>query len=156
LQKSPYRTSNIPPYFHPFYDPDVSSRAMMDLIIEALACDRTRVVTMAWDEPNVYDWLTDANNQVIQADDWHQDYVHPGGVTVADPSPQRDRLFRVFKYYNGEASYFLDKMKATPEGDGTLLDHSLVLYVNEFSNGSTHSHLGKPYWIAGKLGGMIQ
>jgi hypothetical protein len=156
LQKSPYRTNNTPPTFNPFYDPDVSSRAMMDLIVEALACDRTRVVTMGWDEPNVYDWLTDANGQVIQADDWHQDYVHPGGGTVAMPSPQRDRLFRVFRYYHGEANYFLDKMKSTTEGDGTLLDHSLVLSINEFSSGSTHSSLGKPYWIAGKLGGMIQ
>jgi hypothetical protein len=156
LQKSPYRTSNVPPYFHPFYDPDVSSRAMMDIIIEALACDRTRVVTMAWNNPNVYDWLHDVNNNVIQCDDWHQQYVHPGGGTVGTPSPQRDWLQRVFTYYHGEANYFLDKMKNTPEGDGSLLDHSLVYYANEFSNGSTHSSLGKPYWLAGKLGGVLQ
>jgi hypothetical protein len=156
LQRSPYRTDLTVPGFHPYYDPDISSHAMMDILAMALACDRTRVATMAWDQPNLYDWLTDVNGQVIQADDWHQQYVHAGGGTVTMPSPQRDRLFRVFRYYHGEANYLLDQLKAIPEGDGTILDHSLVLYANEFSDGSVHSHQAKPYFLAGKLGGVIR
>jgi hypothetical protein len=156
LQKSPYRVATTPSTFHPYYDSDIGSRAMVDILVMALACDRTRVVSMAWGQPNIYDWLMDQNGVKIEADDWHQQYVHAGGGTVAMPSPQRDRLFRVFSYYHGEINYLLDRLKAMPEGDGTLLDHSLVYYANEFSDGAAHLHTNKPYFLAGKLGGALQ
>jgi hypothetical protein len=53
-------------------------------------------------------------------------------------------------------AYFLGKLKATPDGDGTLLDHSLVLYGGGMGNGNLHRHTDLPCVVAGRLGGQFQ
>jgi Protein of unknown function (DUF1552) len=53
-------------------------------------------------------------------------------------------------------AYFLDRLKATPDGDGTLLDHSLVLYGGGMGNGNLHRHTDLPCLVAGKLGGAFK
>ena len=130
---------------------------MMDIAAQAFACDRTRVITLAWNQPNVYEWVMDSQNRPIVVDDWHQDVVHVGGGTITQPTqPQRDYLYNVQRYYHGELDYMFNSLKAVQEGDGNLFDHCLIVYVNEFSDGARHSHLGKPYFLAGKLGGVLQ
>ena len=52
-------------------------------------------------------------------------------------------------------AYFLDTLKATPDGDGTLLDHSLVLYGGGMGNGNLHRHTDLPCLLAGRLGGAV-
>jgi hypothetical protein len=44
---------------------------------------------------------------------------------------------------------FLEVLRATPDGDGTLLDHSLLLYGGGLSNGNEHSHINLPIVVAG-------
>jgi hypothetical protein len=53
-------------------------------------------------------------------------------------------------------SYFLDRLKSTPDGDGTLLDHSLVLYGSAMSNSNVHNHSPLPVLIAGGAGGKLK
>ena len=53
-------------------------------------------------------------------------------------------------------AYFLGRLKATPDGDGTLLDHSLVLYGGGMGNGNLHRHTDLPCVVAGRLGGQFQ
>jgi hypothetical protein len=53
-------------------------------------------------------------------------------------------------------AYFLGKLKATQDGDGTLLDHSLVLYGGGMGNGNLHRHTDLPCLVAGRLGGQFQ
>ena len=48
------------------------------------------------------------------------------------------------------------KAKATPEGDGNLLDHSLILYGGGMGNGNLHRHTDLPCLLAGKLGGQFK
>jgi len=50
---------------------------------------------------------------------------------------------------------FLEKLQATPDGDGTLLDHSTVLYGSGMSRGNEHSHTGFPMIVAGGGGGTV-
>ncbi len=52
-------------------------------------------------------------------------------------------------------AYFLDRLGATPDGDGTLLDHSLVLYGGGMGNGNLHRHTDLPCLLAGRLGGAF-
>jgi hypothetical protein len=52
-------------------------------------------------------------------------------------------------------TYFLEKLKATPDGDGTLLDHSLVVYGGGMGNGNLHRHTDLPCLLAGSLGGKF-
>jgi hypothetical protein len=51
---------------------------------------------------------------------------------------------------------FLEKMQATPDGDGSLLDHSLILYGSGMGNGNLHRHSDLPVLTAGKLNGKFQ
>ena len=50
-------------------------------------------------------------------------------------------------------AYFLAKLKATPEGDGNLLDHSSILYGGALSDGNAHSNNDLPLVLAGNAGG---
>jgi hypothetical protein len=51
-------------------------------------------------------------------------------------------------------AYLIDKMKATPDGDGTLLDHSLMMIGAGMSNANIHSHMDLPIALVGGAGGM--
>ncbi len=46
-------------------------------------------------------------------------------------------------------AYFLEKLKSTPEGDGSLLDHSLYLYGSGMGNPNVHDHVNLPILVAG-------
>ena len=52
--------------------------------------------------------------------------------------------------------YFLKKLSETPDGDGTLLDHSLVLYGSGMSNSNQHDHDPLPLLLAGGASGKLQ
>jgi Protein of unknown function (DUF1552) len=53
-------------------------------------------------------------------------------------------------------TYFLQKMRDTPDGDGSLLDHSLILYGDGMGDGNLHRHEHLPCLLAGKLGGHFK
>ena len=53
-------------------------------------------------------------------------------------------------------SYFLQKLKAAKDGDGTLLDHSIILYGGGMSNGNGHVHTDLPMLLAGGGNGAIK
>jgi hypothetical protein len=50
-------------------------------------------------------------------------------------------------------AYFLEKLRATPDGDGSLLDHSIVLYGSSLSDGSRHNPTNLPLLVAGGVKG---
>jgi hypothetical protein len=51
--------------------------------------------------------------------------------------------------------YFLEKLKNTPDGDGTLLDHTLVLYGSPMGDSNVHNHKRCPLFLAGHAGGKL-
>ena len=53
-------------------------------------------------------------------------------------------------------AYFLGKLKATPDGDGNLLDHSMILYGSSMSNGNQHDHDPLPLVLAGGASGQLE
>jgi hypothetical protein len=60
------------------------------------------------------------------------------------------------RYHVGLFAYFLEKLAKVPDGDGTLLDHSLVLYGSGMSDGNSHNHDPLPIVLAGRAGGALQ
>ena len=60
-----------------------------------------------------------------------------------------DRFTVLNRYHYGLFAYFLNKLKTTPDGDGTLLDHSLVLYGSGMSDGNGHNHTDLPIVLVG-------
>ena len=53
-------------------------------------------------------------------------------------------------------AYFLEKLKSTPEGDGSLLDHSLYLYGSGMGNPNVHDHVNLPILVAGGGAGRLK
>jgi hypothetical protein len=59
-------------------------------------------------------------------------------------------------YHVALFAYFLDKLRSTPDGDGTLLDHSMVLYGSGMSDGNQHNHTDLPIILAGGASGRLK
>jgi hypothetical protein len=60
------------------------------------------------------------------------------------------------RYHSTLFAYLLDKLAKTPDGDGTLLDHSLILYGSGMSDGNSHNHDPLPIVLAGTASGRLQ
>jgi Protein of unknown function (DUF1552) len=63
---------------------------------------------------------------------------------------------KINRYHVSLIPYFLEKLKNTPDGDGNLLDHSLVLYGSPLGDSNAHNHKRLPIFIAGRANGGIQ
>jgi hypothetical protein len=115
-------------------------------IVMALACDVTRVTTLQFTQYHrpTYPWL----NQNIPGNwaTWH-DLIH------ANSSNDQSRRHAVKTWYAAQVARLLDRLAETPDGSGSLLDSTLVVWMTEFSNASTHLTNGIPLVLAGRGGG---
>jgi hypothetical protein len=59
-------------------------------------------------------------------------------------------------YHMTKFAYFVERLKALPDGDGTLLDHSLVLYGSSLSDGNQHNFSPLPIVLAGRASGKLK
>jgi hypothetical protein len=59
------------------------------------------------------------------------------------------------RYHVSKVAYFLEKLRATPDGDGNLLDHSLVLYGSPMGDSNMHDHKRLPLFLAGRACGAL-
>jgi len=76
---------------------------------------------------------------------------HHGG------NPQRVEDFnQINKYHVGQVTYFLDKLKNTKDGDGNLLDHSIVMYGTAMGDGNLHNHKRCPLFFVGHGNGVLK
>jgi hypothetical protein len=60
------------------------------------------------------------------------------------------------RYHVSQVPYFLAKLKSTPDGDGNLLDHCLILYGSSMGDSHTHDHRRVPLFLAGHAGGRLK
>jgi hypothetical protein len=67
-----------------------------------------------------------------------------------------DRFAQLNTYHMTKFGYFVDKLKQTRDGDGTLLDHSLVLYGSSLSDGNQHNFSPLPIVLAGGGSGKVK
>lgn len=134
------------------------SRMQIDLLVMALACDLTRVGSLQYSNainhvrlPFV-SYRNQAGAQVQSLGDGHGLSHDQGGsrFDVDEEWVARDT------WYAGEVAYLLERLAAVPEGDGTLLDHSVILWINELAHGATHSHVNMPFLVAGGGSGRIR
>src|SRR5690606_28471076 len=63
---------------------------------------------------------------------------------------------RLNQYHVKTLAYFIDKLSRTPEAEGTLLDHSLVLYGSNMGNSNQHLHVDVPHVLIGGASGQIR
>ncbi len=63
---------------------------------------------------------------------------------------------KINQYHVGLLAYFLDRLRNTPDGDGTLLDHSLILYGSPMGDSNAHNHKRLPMLLAGHGSGQVR
>ncbi len=66
------------------------------------------------------------------------------------------KLEKINVYHATLFAYFLERLRATPDGDGTLLDHSMIMYGSSMSNPNEHNHFPLPLLVAGGASGKLQ
>jgi hypothetical protein len=115
------------------------ARLMFDLQVLALQADVTRVIT--------FQLARETSNRTyteIGVSDPHHPLTHHGN----DPD-KIARMAKINAFHVSLFAYFLEKLKSTPEGDGSLLDHSLYLYGSGMGNPNVHDHVNLPILVAG-------
>lgn len=121
------------------------SRLQIDLLVASLVCDATRVTSLLWagaaNEVR-FTWLGQTGG--------HHTISHDNGATG------RAQRIAAHIWFSGEVAYLLQKLKAVPDGTGTLLDNSLVVWGNELADGAAHSQQPIPVLLAGKAGGALK
>src|SRR5262249_54833346 len=87
----------------------------------------------------------------IGVPDPHHPLTHHGN----DPA-KIARMAKINAFHVSLFAYYLEKLKATPEGDGSLLDHSLILYGSGMGDPNIHTHVNLPVLVAGGPAGRVK
>lgn len=123
------------------------SRAHLELLAVAFACDLTRVASLQYStgfNRIRYPWVDSLGEGHTLS--------HAGASNTA----AWDELTRRGAWHAEEIAYFLDLLAGIPEGEGTVLDSTLVLWATEISHGNTHSLDDIPYLLIGDAGGALE
>ena len=123
---------------------DEHARLMFDLLALAFKADITRVFvfTLGKEQTNrAYPEL--GVNAAHHAVSHHQ-----------HDAVKFQQGHKINQYHVALTAHFLERLKATPEGDGTLLDHSLILHGGGISDANEHSHIDLPLVMVGGAGGV--
>jgi hypothetical protein len=67
-----------------------------------------------------------------------------------------EKLSKINTFHAGLFAYFLDRLKKTKEGDGTLMDRCMVVYGSAICDGNSHSHTNLPVILAGRGAGRLK
>jgi hypothetical protein len=79
-----------------------------------------------------------------------------GGSHHQDDPAQIRRYADLNRYHVSTMAYLAEKLKAVPDGDGTLLDHSLILYGTNMGNSNQHQHYDVPHILVGGANGQLK
>ncbi len=122
------------------------AKLMFDLQLLAMQGDITRVIT--------FQLARETSNRTypeIGVSDPHHPLSHHGG-----DREKIDKMAKINQFHVSLFTYFLEKMKNTPEGNGSLLDNSLYLYGSGMGNPNVHDHVNLPILVAGGAAGQIK
>ena len=118
------------------------ARLLGDLVALALQGDQTRVVTLMLGNAG-----SNRSYRELDAPEGHHDLSHHG----KDPRKQ-EKLARINRYHVELLAHLLGRLAAAREGDGALLDRTLVLYGSGLGDGDRHDHEDLPVLLAGGSG----
>jgi len=125
---------------------DEHAKLMYDLQALAFRADITRVSTFMYSRDKINRTFPDSGVTV----GFHS-ASHTSGAEGA-----KKTFAKMNRYHVEVLAHFLEKLRATPDGDGTLLDHSLVMYGSTMSNADIHNHSPLPVMVVGGASGQLQ
>ena len=121
-------------------------KLMFDLLLLAYQSEMTRVATLMYAKD-----LSPASYPASG----NRGGFH-GASHHANVKANMDSFALINKYHVQMLAYFIEKMSKTPDGDGNLLDHSMILYGSSMSNGNQHDHDPLPIVLLGGASGKLQ
>ncbi len=122
------------------------ARLMMDLMVIAYQADLTRVVSFMLAREG-----SNRSYRAIGISDGHHDCTHHQNDPV-----KIDKTIKINTHHVNQFAYLLDRLKSTPDGDGTLLDHSMILYGSSIADGNRHTHTNLPLALIGGGSGKLK
>jgi hypothetical protein len=134
------RPQGIPPEFQDHI------RTLMDLMVLAFQGDLTRVSTFM-----IANAGSNRSYRFVEVPEGHHSLSHHGSDEEKLKKIARIDLFHVQQF-----AYLLEKMKSVGEGDGTLLDNSMIVFGSGIGDGNRHNHHDLPILLAGSGGGTIK
>jgi hypothetical protein len=141
-------TRELPVVEQPAGIPDTfeaHAKLMYDLLALAYQCDLTRVATFMIGKE-----VSGRAYPEIGVPDGHHACSHHQNDPV-----KLEKLAKINTYHVQLLAYFLDRLRQTPDGDGSLLDHSLFIYGSGISDGNIHFHLDLPMLVVGGGAGTL-
>ena len=121
-------------------------RLMFDLQALAFMTETTRVAAMKMSR--------DVSTRVFPESGVKTPF-HPCSHHQENPAKIAE-FAKLNRYHVGLIPYFLEKLKNTPDGDGNLLDHSMILYGSPMGDGNVHNHKRVPLFLAGHASGQLK
>jgi len=143
---------DLPPGIPEQFDQHI--RLHSDLLALAFRADITRVAT-----------LLGARDLTSRVYPFPKSSLFPeGGTSVSfhggshhqDDPVQVRRYATLNRYHVSTMAYLAEKLRATPDGDGTLLDHSLIVYGSNMGNSNQHQHYDVAHLLVGGAGGKLK
>jgi hypothetical protein len=152
--------ASLPPnYYHvdePQYDGDMKdwpriAKLQSDLLVHAFATRQTRVASYMLTKCqglSRFPWLGYTAAR-------HHDYTHRDGKAPGADGPDGQRIMRdICRWHVEEFAYLLGKLRSIREGEKTLLDRTLLLFVHEHAEANDHKNNGLSMIIAGHVGSL--
>ena len=121
-------------------------RLMGDMMVLAFQADLTRICTFMWANEG-----SNRSYKLVNVSEGHHDLSHHG----RDPEKMK-KIAEINKFHTTQLAYILEKMKSIREGDGTMLDNSMIVYGSGISDGDRHNHDDLPILVAGRGAGTIK
>lgn len=121
-------------------------RLMGDLLLLSFQADLTRVATFM-----VGNAGSNRSYKMIDVPEGHHSLSHHG----KDEAKQQ-KISKINQFHASQMAYVLNKMDQIKEGDGTMLNHSMIVYGSGLSDGDRHNHDDLPIVMLGKGGGALQ
>lgn len=146
--KLPVAEEGVPDYPRPIGVPTdyvEHLRQMFDLMVLALQTDSTRILSFMY--------TNDSSNRsypVIDVRDGHHDLSHHGRNRE-----KQAKISKINRHHVEQLAYFLEKLKGTPDGEGNLLDNSMIVYGSGIADGDAHNHNNLPIALFGRGGGSV-
>ncbi|HVZ35771.1 MAG TPA: DUF1552 domain-containing protein, partial [Polyangiaceae bacterium] len=119
----------------------------MDLMVAALQCNLTRVCSLQWGNSN-----DQCTYSFLGVNTLGHDMSHNNN----NCDPDGSKKLAVYRWYSQQFAYLLGKLASIPEGNGTMLDNTVILWVSEFSDSEQHAADKLMWLMMGNAGGYFR
>ncbi len=120
-------------------------RLQIDIAVASLACDRTRILLLTGEGGQSF-----ARHPWLGVNERFHEHTHGGGI---------EEQTKIGRWYAEQFAYLLGQLDAIPEGNGSMLDNTCVLWLSEQgcrNSGQEHMRKNMPYLLAGECGGYFR